>query len=70
MNIYKKLRLDTGLKVVDASKELEIAPSYLWSIESGRRKPGRDLIVRMCDLYNCKLEDIFLPNAYTKCIGI
>lgn len=69
MNVYKQLRINKGLKVVEASKQLNISASYLWLIEGNKRKPGRDLIIRMCSVYECCLDDIFLSNNYTKCIS-
>jgi transcriptional regulator with XRE-family HTH domain len=67
MNVFKKKRLLAGFEnVVETSEALGISASYLWQIESGYRKPGRDLIVKMCKLYKCKLEDIFFASDLRK----
>lgn len=59
MNNFRKYRQLSGLKVVEAAKKLEITNVYLHYIESGIRKPSRDLLFKICKLYNCKVEDIF-----------
>jgi DNA-binding XRE family transcriptional regulator len=62
MNIYKKVRINKGLTVLNAANLLKISASHLWNIEDSRRKPGKELIIRMCKLYECRLEDIFFAS--------
>ena len=62
MNNYKKFRKFSGLKVVEAAKKLGITSIYLHYVESGKRQPSRDVILKMCEVYNCSPNDLFLDS--------
>lgn len=60
-NGLRKLRYNANLrKPKEAARKLNISESMLHKIESGEKKPSRDLIVRLSETYNCSIEDIFL----------
>jgi putative transcriptional regulator len=57
---FKTLRENSKVKTTDeASKALQISKSMLYKIEQGDKKPGRELIKKMSDIYECSIEDIF-----------
>jgi putative transcriptional regulator len=67
VNKLKEIRLSSGIGFIKAAKELNISATYLYYIETGARMPGRDLLIRMSKLYECKLDEIFLALNLTKC---
>lgn len=65
MNL-KDLRKKKKLTQAQASKILEITSQYLSLIETGDRNPSDRVKDRMCNLYNCSINDIFLAIKSTK----
>lgn len=62
ISAYRRYRLQKGLKVAEVAKMLDISVSHLWNIENGNRKPGKDVILKMCSLYSVSLEEIFFAS--------
>lgn len=65
MKDLKKIRTSKDLYQYEAAKKLEISKDYLNMIENGRKKPGRDLLIKMSNLYEISIEDIFLAMSRT-----
>lgn len=66
MNKFKKLRRRTEIKTAKkAAKLLGVSASMMYAIENGSRMPSRKLAVRMCKVYDCTLNDIFLLKNTT-----
>lgn len=59
----KAARINAGIKQEDAAHELEIASSTLSFIENGIASPRFELVERMCELYNIKIENIKLKEG-------
>lgn len=57
------LRANQNLTVREAAKRLGIAPRTLQYWEYGRTFPNTKQLARICDVYQCGVEDIFLPTA-------
>lgn len=56
------LRKMAGYKTVkDASKALGISTGMLYQVEQDIKKPSIKLALKIMELYECSLEDIFLP---------
>lgn len=67
---FKQLRVQAGYKSVsEATKPLSISCSMLNKIEIGDRAPGRELVKRMANIYNCTIEDIYYAIEATKCVN-
>jgi putative transcriptional regulator len=49
----------------EAANELGISPGMLYQIEEGLKKPSPRLALALSSLFNCSLEDIFLPYYTT-----
>lgn len=65
-NHITKLRKKAGFNTVsEVTSLLNISDSMLYQIEGGWKKPGCDLALRMSKLFNCTMEDIFLPYNTT-----
>lgn len=48
----RRMRIDSGELLKDMADKLKITPSYLSSIENGKRKPTRDFIDKVVIMYN------------------
>lgn len=57
-NVYRSKRLLSGMDIVKASEKLGISLSYLRAIEYSKRKPGREVIVKMSKLYKCSTDEL------------
>lgn len=65
-NHITDLRKRAGFKTAtEAAEKLNISPSMMYQMEGGYKRPSPGLGVKMADLFNCTLEDIFLPFVTT-----
>lgn len=62
----KALRVNANLNQKEAAKSLGIAPVTLIKWESNKTSPTVEQLVKMCNLYGCTVDDIFLPESLTK----
>jgi putative transcriptional regulator len=61
-NHLTALRKKAGFKSAEnAAKSLECSAMMIYAIEQGLRKPSPDLAIKMANLFNCSLDEIFLP---------
>lgn len=66
MGHLKRLRRKAGYKTAkEVAILLNITSSMVYQMEEGYKRPSLDLGVKMAKLYNCSLEDIFLPIITT-----
>lgn len=62
MSHLKELRIKAGYKTAkEITPLLGITPSAIYQIEGGRKQPSVKLAIKMANLYNCSLENIFRP---------
>ena len=54
----KAFRRQLGIQANRLSEQLNISPSYLNLIESGKRKIDGDLLLRLCDELKIELSDL------------
>ena len=59
METLRELRENKSLTQEQAAKILDVTKEYLSMLERGKRNPSDKMKERMCDLYNCKIEQIF-----------
>lgn len=56
------LRKKAGFNTAqNAAKELNISSSMMYQMEGNHKQPSVELGFKMAELFNCTLEDIFLP---------
>ena len=48
-----------GIKQKDFAKQLGVTPQYLNSIENGRTEPRRDLMIKISQLLNVSIQELF-----------
>ena len=61
-NHITDLRKRAGFNTArDAAKKLKISDSMMYQMEGGHKQPSPNLGLKMTELFNCTLEDIFLP---------
>ena len=54
----KSFRRQQGLQANKLAEDLNISPSYLTLIESGKRKIDGDLLLKVCEKLNIELSDL------------
>ena len=61
-NHLTELRKNAGFKTAKETAEyLEISEGMVYQMEEGYKRPSSKLAIKMAELFNCSLEDIFLP---------
>lgn len=62
-NKLKILRETRNLSQGDLAKLLSVSRQTIISIEKERYNPSLDLAFSIASIFNCKIEDIFIPNS-------
>lgn len=62
----KALRANRNLTLTEASKALGIGRNTLLLWEKNTRFPNTKQLVKICEVYGCRVEDIFLPTDLAK----
>lgn len=63
-SLPKKARLEAGLSIEEAARQLGISAGYLSQIENGQRQVSSERAERIADLYDKNKDEIFLPSRY------
>ncbi len=67
MNTFEDFRKAIGMTQEAMARELDISKSFYEKIESGERKPGRELIEKIKKKYPLLDVNIFLNLNHTEC---
>ncbi|MBR9648184.1 helix-turn-helix transcriptional regulator [Clostridium tyrobutyricum] len=59
----KAKRIERGIKQIDFSKQLGITPQYLCRIEKGEIEPRRDLMMKIAELLDEDVKELFFKNS-------
>lgn len=62
----KALRVNANLNQKQVSKIMEVSPSTLVSWENNYTAPDALQLSKLCSIYNCTMDDIFLPDKLAK----
>lgn len=68
MNTLKEFREAIGKTQAEMANDFEISKSMYEKIESGEKKPGRELIEKIKIKYPLLDVNIFLDLSNTKCV--
>lgn len=55
----KGLRIKHNLSSISVANSLDITPTYLSLIESGKKKPSSKVLKKACILFNVSLEEFY-----------
>lgn len=58
----RRIRLENGSLLKNMADKLCITPAYLSSVENGKRKPTKELLSKLCEVY--KFEDYVKEELY------
>lgn len=56
----KALRVNAGFTQAQIAKSLNISPATLIQWEQGKTKPRADVLIELCKIYNCSVDDVRL----------
>ena len=62
----KALRVNANLNQKQVSKIMEVSPSTLVSWDNNYTAPDALQLSKLCSIYNCTMDDIFLPDKLAK----
>ena len=57
--VLKKLRTSNGYTQEKMAEEIGVSPRYISDIEQDRAKPSYEILVKICNIYNASLDQIF-----------
>lgn len=63
----KRLREERGLKQNFVAKQLGITPNYYSQIENGHRTPQVEHLLKLRNILNVSLDEIFFNEEIAKC---
>lgn len=62
----KALRVNAGMNQKEVAKSMGVAPNTLISWENNHTAPNAMQLSKLCSLYKCCMDDIFLPDKLAK----
>ncbi len=66
-NNLKSLREERGIKQKFIAEQLGISANYYSQIENGHRPPQVEHLLKLRDLFNVSLDEIFLKDEIANC---
>lgn len=63
MNNLKELRLYNDLTQEEVAKRINVCRSHYTLIENGSRKPSFEVCLKLAEVFNTSVEDIFKKNS-------
>ena len=64
MNL-RALRVNANMKQIDVAKALGVNRATIHNWENSKTSPTASQLLRLCDLYDCEVGDIFFPDKLT-----
>lgn len=58
-NVLQAIRKSHGYTQEKMAEEIEVSTRYIGDIEQDRAKPSYEILVKICNLYNTSLDQIF-----------
>ena len=65
LNRLPELRAERGWTQADLARHLDVSRQTVISLEKGRYDPSLPLAFRIAGLFECTIEDVFMPNGAT-----
>ena len=62
----KALRINADLTQDEAASKLGVSRVTLQNWEANRTFPNISHLTKMCQLYDCTLDDVFIPSSLAK----
>ena len=62
----KALRVNANLTQADAAKKLNVSKATIMNWENYNTSPTAAQLIKLCDIYDCEMSDIFLPDELAK----
>ena len=59
----KALRVNAELTQEEAAKKMNVTRETIQNWESHKTFPKMDALSKLCSVYNCTLNDIFIPTS-------
>ncbi|WP_019414336.1 helix-turn-helix transcriptional regulator [Paenisporosarcina sp. TG20] len=65
-NFIKEKRIEINMTQDDLSVKLDVSRQTIISLEKGRYNPSIILAFKLSNLFNCKIEDLFVYEKLDK----
>lgn len=62
----KALRINAGKSQDDVASEVKVTKKTIQNWEQYKTYPNAAQLVKLCSVYGCTLDDIFLPDVLAK----
>lgn len=61
-NNLRKIRLERGIKMTEIARRTGLSLSAMSKIEKGYRRINQKIMLKLCDVLNCKVSDLFIKE--------
>ena len=62
----RALRINAGMSQENVASEVNVTKRTIQSWEQYKTYPNAAQLVKLCSVYGCSLDDIFLPDSLAK----
>ena len=56
---FQKIRKSFGYTQEKLAEKIEVSPRYISDVEQDKAKPSYEVLVKMCNIFNIGLDDVF-----------
>ena len=64
--ILQRLRKSNGYTQEKVAEEVDVSTRYISDVEQDRAKPSYETLIKMCNIYNASLDQIFSEHLKIK----
>ena len=57
----KAMRVNAEMSQFEAAKALGVTKNTIFNWETYKTSPNANQLIRLCEIYGCTMDDIFLP---------
>lgn len=58
MDNLRQMRIDKGLTMKQLGEMTDVTESTIGMIETGKRKPGFELLLKLSEVFDCSIDDL------------
>lgn len=58
MENLRQMRINKGLTMKQLGEMTDVSESQIGMIETGKRKPSFELLLKLCEVFDCSIDDL------------
>lgn len=65
MEVLRQMRISKGLTMKQLGEMTDVTESTIGMIETGKRKPSFELLLKLCEVFDCSADELIYDNKKT-----